>query len=183
MSTARDDPLSWDGDDDPTLQTSSAVADDEEAAPDPEPPATADDRASASAPAEPALPEGFTAVGKGSEKVGRIRSDGIVVPAGEPTPMGNVALIGTGILGGVYALFTIGWIVGGLRLQDVAFFLISPVAYVPAFWLAVLAPAIWFLTTWLLTRGSAVWVRFTWLVAGALLLVPWPFAMIGALGQ
>lgn len=94
-----------------------------------------------------------------------------------------MALVAYGIVGGIYLLFTIGWIVGGLRLQTVApALLVSPAAYVPFFWLAVLAPAIWFAATMLLTRTSAVWVRFVWLVAGIVLLVPWPFIMIGAVG-
>jgi hypothetical protein len=58
-----------------------------------------------------------------------------------------------------------------------------PAAYVPAFWLALLAPAIWFGVTLLLTRRAAAWQRWAWLIAGALLLVPWPFIMIGAIGQ
>ena len=52
-----------------------------------------------------------------------------------------------------------------------------------SFWLAVLAPALWFGTVFLLTRRSAGWVRVVWLVAGAILLVPWPFITVGAVGQ
>lgn len=174
VSTGRDDDaLSWDGDDDPTLHAG------EDRNPRPESAA----EVSANTPPDPALPSGFTAVGKGSEDVGRIEADGTVIAPGEPQPLGNTALIALGILGGVYALFTVGWVIGGLRLQDVAVFLVSPIAYVPAFWLAVLAPAIWFVTTYALTRHAATWVRFCWLAAGAVLLVPWPFIMIGAVGQ
>ncbi len=158
MSEPRDDDaLSWGGDDDPTLDVG--------------------------APA-PGLPEGFTAVGKGSDEVGRIDADGSVAPAGEPAPMGNAALVSLGILGGVYLLYTVGWIIGGLRLQVIAPALnLIPAAYVPAFWLAVLAPSIWFATALVLTRRSVTWLRFVWLAAGAVLLVPWPFIMIGAIGQ
>lgn len=159
-----DDALTWGGDDDPTLLQGS--------------PDQAADSSSA-----PALPDGYTAVGRGSERVGRITADGTVVAASEAPPMGNAMLIGLGIVGGVYALFTIGWIIGGLRLQGVAVFLISPVAYLPAFWLAVAAPAIWFATALALTRRSASWVRLVWLIAGAILLVPWPFVMTGSVGQ
>ncbi len=102
--------------------------------------------------------------------------------------MGNAALIALGVLGGVYLLYTIGWIVGGLRLQDVIPFLlpetaVARVAYAFALWIAVAAPAIWFSATVLLTRRSRSWVRFVWLAGGVVLLVPWPFAMIGAIGQ
>lgn len=158
MSTGRDDDaLSWEGDDDPTLDVGA--------------PATA-----------PALPEGFTAVGRGSADVGRIDEDGTVIPAGEPAPLGNALLVTLGVIGGVYALYVIGWIIGGLRLQGTANFLVSPVGYGGALWLAVAAPALWFATAYLLTRGSAPWVRIAWLVAGLALLVPWPFILVGAVG-
>lgn len=168
-----DDALSWEGDEDPTLDvgTSARV----------EPPARA---AASSRSAASVLPDGYTPVGKGSGDVDRADdADGHDAPA-EPAQLGNVALVALGILGGVYLLYTIGWIIGGLRLQVIApALLVSPVAYVPAFWLAVLAPAIWFSATLLLTRHSAAWLRFVWLAAGAVLLVPWPFIMIGAIGQ
>lgn len=167
MSTGRDDDdaaLSW-GDEDPTLDTGT--------------PATA---------VSPTLPDGYTAVGKGSAEVhGEADAPAVAEPPASATPasapLGNVALVSLGILGGVYLLFTVGWIIGGLRLQDVAVFLVAEAAYIPAFWVAVLAPAIWFGVTYLLTRRSAAWVRFAWLVAGAALFVPWPFIMIGAIGR
>lgn len=167
MSTGRDDDaLSWDGDDDPTLDVGTRPA------PDPEPAA------------EPlALPDGYTAVGRGSDEVGRIDADGTVTMPGEPAPLGNVMLVSLGILGGIYALFTIGWIIGGLRLEGTAQFLVSPVGYRFAFWLAVIAPALWFATVYLLTRLSKPWLRLVWLIGGLALLVPWPFVMIGAVGQ
>ena len=163
-----DDALSWGGDDDPTLDVGAPRA----------------------AAAEPTagLPEGYTAVGRGSELLTpdatsrHDDADGEAPDQAGPQ-VSNVALVAYGIVGGIYLLFTIGWIVGGLRLQTVApALLVSPAAYVPFFWLAVLAPAIWFAATMLLTRTSAVWVRFVWLVAGIVLLVPWPFIMIGAVG-
>jgi len=167
VSTGRDDDaLSWDGDDDPTLDVGTRPA------PDPEPAA------------EPlALPDGYTAVGRGSDEVGRIDADGTVTMPGEPAPLGNVMLVSLGILGGIYALFTIGWIIGGLRLGGVASFLVGDEAFVPFLWLAVAAPALWFGTTMLATRRAATWTRIVFLLAGAVLLVPWPFVMIGALGQ
>lgn len=83
------------------------------------------------------------------------------------------------MLGGVYLLYTIGWLVGGLRVQTVAGLLVSSTVSVPALVLAVAAPAVWFVTAYALTRNRATWVRFTWLAAGAVLLVPWPFSMLG----
>ena len=141
----------------------------------------------------PVLPPGWHAQGKGADRVGTTGepSSEATDAAGEepgsaptgPAALGNAALIGLGVLGGVYLLFTIGWIIGGLRLQKVATFLVSPIASVPAVWLAVLAPAIWFAVILWLTRRSRTWLRFVWLVAGAVLLVPWPFVLVGGVGQ
>ena len=130
-----------------------------------------------------ALPEGYTAVGKGSDDVGRVHADGSVTMPGERQPMGNATLITLGILGGVYLLYAIGWIVGGLRLQGRAEYLVTDIMYQASFWLAVLAPLLWFGTVFLLTMRSQPWVRFVWLIAGVALLLPWPFVLIGAVGR
>lgn len=161
MSTPDDEALSW-GDDDPTLHKGRPAAEES---------------------AEPALPDGFTAVGKGSDAVGRIEADGTVVMPGKKKPLGNGMLLTLGVLAGVYLLYTAGWIVGGLRLRQFSDFLVSPIAYVPAFILTIGAPAIWYLASFVLTRHSATWVRLSWLLAGALLLIPWPFIMVGAIGR
>lgn len=164
-----DDALSWSGDDDPTLDVGA-------------PRAAADEDTETDAPPV-ALPEGFTPVGRGSAEVGRLDADGTLVVEAEREPMGNAALISLGVFGGVYLLYAIGWIVGGLRLQGTAMFLVSAVAYQFGLWLAVLSPVFWFAAVLLLTRRSATWVRISWLLAGAALLVPWPFIMTGAVGQ
>jgi len=148
------DALHWDGDDDP----------------------------------RPVLPPGWHAKGKGADRVvttgGPAERPATTDTQTEDEPaLGSAGLVGVGVLGGVYLLFTIGWVVGGVRLQGVASFLVSPAASVPAVWLAVLAPAIWFATTLWLTRRSRTWLRFLWLAVGAVLLVPWPFALLGGVGQ
>lgn len=174
-----DDALTWDGDDDPTLDHGSG--------------AEGESDAPAAAPAATVgLPEGFTAVGKGSEilEVAGAPAEASADPdatadaaVAERAPMGNGALIAFGVLGGVYALYAIGWLIGGLRLQGRAQYLVLDVMFQGSLWLAVLAPLLWFATTFLLTRGSRAWVRFVWLAAGVVLLLPWPFVMIGAVGQ
>ncbi|KAF2415256.1 DNA polymerase III subunit gamma/tau [Microbacterium sp. B35-04] len=186
MTTGRDDDaLTWDGDDDPTLDVGAAAGTDvapEHAAPAPAP-------ASGQG-----LPKGYTAVGKGSDTLGsaaapRAASVEEPVPADGDTivterrHLGNGALVALGVLGGVYALYAVGWIIGGLRLQGRAQYLVLDVMYQGSLWLAVLAPVLWFVTTLLLTRRSRAWVRFAWLAVGAVLLLPWPFVMIGAIGQ
>lgn len=202
MTTGRDDDaLTWDGDDDPTLDLGASAGADETARPDaPRTSAEASGATShgassgATSPGA-ALPEGYTAVGKGSEAVAsaNARAEASVaaevaaeegVEAADQRPsLGNGALVGLGVLGGVYLLYAIGWLIGGLRLQGRAQYLVFDVMYQGSLWLAVLAPLLWFGTTFLLTRGSRAWVRFVWLAAGVVLLLPWPFVMIGAIGQ
>nr|WP_218853189.1 DNA polymerase III subunit gamma/tau [Microbacterium immunditiarum] len=176
--------MTWEGDDDPTLDVGAAAP--AGAEPEPEPDATK------------VLPEGFTAVGKGSEEFAKgADADETTALGGRETEvladretagaasasLGNAALIGLGVLGGIYLLYVIGWIVGGLRLRGTAQFLVSPVAYDVAMWLAAASPVIWFGAVYVLTRTSPLWVRFVWLAAGALLLIPWPFIMVGAIGR
>lgn len=162
------DAFSWDGDDDPTLVSGGR-----------------------STPASPDLPAGFTAVGKGSDRVRRSTRERSApgeaashdVAESDAARRGaDVALVALGVLAGVYALYTVGWIVGGMRLQNVAQFLVSPLASVPAVWLAVLAPALWFAGSIWFTRGRPLWQRFVWLIAGAVVLVPWPFVLVGTVG-
>ncbi|MFT4213413.1 MAG: DNA polymerase III subunit gamma/tau [Microbacterium sp.] len=159
-----EDALSWGGDDDPTLHPGARPA-----------PAHREHPV--------ALPDGFTAVGRGSDEVARLAADGTVVATGEWPALSNAMLVTLGVVAGAHALFTIGWVIGGLRLQGTAEFLVSPVGYRFAFWLAVTAPALWFATSYLLTRGAASWVSVLWLLGGLALLIPWPFIMIGAVGQ
>ena len=165
MSGGDDDALDW-GDDDPTLQS--------------RPP-------SAGAPST--LPVGYRAVGRGAERVADEPAD-TTLPAPEAVP-GNVALVATGVVAGIYVLLAIGWVIGGLRLAAVAPLLVAPGGGdVPgwsggnlvAVWLAVAAPALWFAVVMLGTRRSRPWLRWLLLATGALLLLPWPFIMVGASG-
>lgn len=154
MTSPSDDALSWDGDDDaaPSKDT--------------------------------ALPGGWNAVGKGSGDVGRIGSDGTIAPADaeESAGLSTAMLLILGVVGGVYLLYTVGWVIGGLRLGPLASFLVDDIVFVPWFVLAVAAPALWFLASWVLTRGRAAWIRVASLLVGVVLLVPWPFVTVGAVG-
>lgn len=160
MTSDADDALSWDGDEDGATQ-------------------------------KPVLPPGWNAVGKDSESVGTPDESPVDTAdesaSDEPAqsqsqPLSTPMLLLTGIVGGIYLLYTIGWIVGGMNVQGSALFLISGVMYQVALWAAVLAPALWFAAVWLLTRKSPSWVRVLGFLAGAALLVPWPFVMTGVVG-
>lgn len=131
-----------------------------------------------------ALPEGWNALGKGSDGVGRIEADGTITSAGASDRPGlsTAMLLLLGVVGGVYLLYMIGWAVGGMRLAPLASFLVDDVMFVPWVVLAIAAPALWFLATWVLTRGRAGWLRVAALLVGVVLLVPWPFVTLGVIG-
>lgn len=164
MSSDSDDALSWDGDDDaPTAP--------------PAPPKAKD----------AALPAGWKAVGKGSSDVEETADDADAVahPADlddEPAGLSTGMLLLLGVVGGVYLLYSIGWVIGGLRLRPLASFLVADAMFLPWFVLAVAAPALWFLASWVLTRGRASWIRIGVLLLGVILLVPWPFVTVGVIG-
>ncbi|GMA27942.1 hypothetical protein [Arenivirga flava] len=85
-------------------------------------------------------------------------------------------LVASGVLGGIYLLFTIGWVLSAR--QQPALDGLPGVMYVLGQWLAVAAPALWFGAALLLTRHRPAPVKLLWLVIGMLLLVPWPFILI-----
>lgn len=170
MTSDAEDALSWDGDEDGTVQNPAK---------------------------KPALPEGWNAVGKDSETVERAHADdgahegssvesastdSVESAPAESQPLSTPMLLLVGIIGGIYLLYTIGWVIGGLNLQGSALFLIPGVMYQVALWAAALAPALWFAAVWMLTRRTAGWIRVLGFLAGAVLLVPWPFVMTGVVG-
>ncbi|WP_040165118.1 hypothetical protein [Microbacterium gorillae] len=131
---------------------------------------------------EPELPRGWRAVGKGAESVETVGDE---VPRAEtrpgdglsavPTPAGNGALLGIGVLAGVYLLYAVGWFVAGNRLAIVGDALLyGQVTFTIVKWAAIVAPIIWYAVVFTLTLHSRTWVRFAWLIAGAVLLIPWP---------
>ena len=95
-----------------------------------------------------------------------------------PGQAGSVELVVLGLLGGVYLLYAIGWLIWAstppVELGD-------PVAqfmYGLGRWFAVLAPVLWFAAVlWLAAAHPRA--RLLWLVAGAVLLVPVPFLLRG----
>ncbi|GGH40002.1 DNA polymerase III subunit gamma/tau [Microbacterium album] len=170
MSSGDDEALSWDGDDDPTLAAPGSRArrgrDRED-----RPGDTAE-------PADPPSPDQPVATDPAPSHE--------PAPSREPAPMGNAALVSFGVIGGVYALYVVGWVLGGLRLRDrieTATGAVADMMFQGALWLAVLAPVVWFGTTVYLTRGGPLWRRFAGLVAGIVVLVPWPFVMVGVIGR
>ena len=160
MTSSRDDDaLGWAGDDDPTLVSGSTTTPERTDAP----------GAAAAGPgaAEPAsdLPAGWEVTG----------SPGGYVDAPEgKAPLSSPALVGLGILGGVYLLYTIGWFIGVSRLTNPPADVLTEFMFSLGTWLAIAAPAVWFASAYWLTRGKPRW-RWTWLILGVVLLAPLPF--------
>lgn len=160
-SDPEDDALNWEGDD--ALEARRPVVRRREPAPAAEQSASADAVREISGDRSPA-----TGVDDGDEE--------------EPSGIGTATLVMLGILGGVYLLYTIGWVIGGFGMQAKAMFMLPAPLYLASMWIAVLAPALWFIATLILTRGAKDWVRVSALVVGAALLVPWPFVVAGGGG-
>jgi hypothetical protein len=100
-------------------------------------------------------------------------------PSGDPLPpvTSGALLIALGIFCGIYALYTIGWFVSWQRFDYGATNLLDAVAFAAQQWLAIIAPEVWFTTVLLLTRRRKPATRLLWLVIGALVLIPWSFAL------
>lgn len=152
-----DDALSWDGDDDATLVTGGRAA---------RTPTAAD--AVRPSNQETELPTGWSSVGS----PGRVEAH----ETRDRPQTGSTALIVLGVLGGIYLLYTIGWIITATRLHASTTDAVSAFMATLGSWLAVLAPPAWFgLVFWLTRTGSRR--RIIWLVVGAIVLAPLPFVV------
>lgn len=143
-----DDALRWEGDDDPTLAPGWKTVGT---------PVPLDGAA-----AEP---------GETGERTDTSATDAAAQP-------GSAELVMLGVLGGVYLLYTIGWLITASRPAPA---LADPVAqfmYGFGSWFAVAAPALWFAAAlWLASQHRRA--RLLWLIAGAIVLVPVPFLLRG----
>ncbi|MFJ4252802.1 hypothetical protein [Microbacterium sp. NPDC090003] len=162
MTSDSDDALNWDGDDDASLARPAPVKREKIADGNPAP--VVEDRTAV--PVDDSVETSHDRAEEGEERA----------------PLSTAMLLTTGVVGGVYLLYSIGWVVGGLRLKPLANFFVADEMFLPWFVLAVAAPALWFLATWVLTRGRASWVRASLLLLGVVLLVPWPFVTVGVIG-
>lgn len=183
MSTPRDDDaLSWDGHDDPTLDVGDKPA----------PGSAAESVASEPLASEPLQPESAQPARESrlapSAEAETARHPEPAAEAVAPTddpdaehaaPLGNVGLVGIGMVAATFLLFAVGWLVAGLRLRGLGL----PIPDVTVLALTVgaaLAPLVWFVTVLALTRLWRTWQRFLLLILGIVLLVPWPFLSLGA---
>ncbi|WAB81793.1 hypothetical protein OVN18_01880 [Microcella daejeonensis] len=85
--------------------------------------------------------------------------------------------LATGILAGVYLMYSVGWILGIQLLSLTGPTLLIEIMYQFGEFLAIIASALWFATTIALTRDGRPAARLGWLALGTLVLVPWPFLL------
>jgi hypothetical protein len=158
VSTGRDDDaLSWDGDDDPTLDVGADAAP-RRATPHPAPSAP---RKNPAAPAQSSAP--------------------VDADDEAPAQLGNAGLVAIGMIAMAYIGFAVGWLIAGARLLAVEGLPVPATTLGALMVAAALGPLVWFGTVLALTRRSRTWLRFVWLIAGLVLFVPWPFLVTGAL--
>lgn len=154
-----DDALSWAGDDDPTL-----VA----AGPDTSLPREQTRDA-------PTVKQAEVSQGD-AVQAGAVQGDSM---SGQVA--GSVALIGMGVLGGIYLLYAVGWFIGVSRIGNPIADPLGQFMFSLGAWLAVVSPLVWFGATYWLTIDRPR-RRVLWLLLGVVLLAPVPFIYgVGAL--
>jgi len=104
-----------------------------------------------------------------------------VDPAAAAKPgSGSFLLVTYGILAGAYLIYTIGWLVPILthsRAENPD--LLGEVMVRVSQVLAIAAPAIWYGASLLLTRGRRPILRLLALLGGLVVLLPWPYLLLG----
>ena len=156
-ATPDDDALSWAGENDPTLSADGVTA-----RPDPA-------QGRAATPPTTANPATV------SEADG-----GDIAPAADGV-RGSAELVLTGILAGIYLLYTIGWFIGVGRITNPAGEPVAAFMFSLGTWLAVAAPAVWFGVSYALTDGRPR-IRLVCLILGVVLLAPVPFILGSGVG-
>jgi hypothetical protein len=169
-----DDALSWAGDDDATLAPgwkrvgapSSAAASE-----------TASDGA-VEASAAGVSAAGASAASTGATATGDAGSGGTGsgdAGSAASKQLGSVELVALGVLGGVYLLYTVGWLLTVIRTSAPGQSVVGDAMYGFGLWMSVLAPALWFSLVAALVKRPVL--RLVWLAVGAVVLVPLPFVL------
>jgi hypothetical protein len=126
---------------------------------------------------DPTLAPGWKTVGNPvpATDAGRAANEGDGESDADAAQTGSVELVVLGVLGGVYLLYAVGWLIVAVGTSPPGVSVVGDAMYALGLWLAVLAPALWYGLMLLATRRSRP--RLAWLVLGALVLVPLPFAL------
>lgn len=133
------------------------------------------------APAKPSRAERRAAKARTPEDDAPAAGDEEPEDEASATRFGAVAdgavLVSLGILGGIYLLYTVGWIISLQRLYYIATTALDQGAFEVQQYLAIAAPVAWFVAVIWFTRHRHPVARLIWLIIGAVLLVPWPFVL------
>jgi hypothetical protein len=145
MSTPEEDALSWVGDDD-RLTTGSPLSAKRDAG-------------------------GASSVKKPRSKTTPASTEA----ADEPQGLSSAALIGFGIFGGIYLLFSVAWLITALRNPTQIADVLGNAMFQFGLWFAVASPAIWFGAVLYLGKDKKVATRLLYLLLGVVILIPWPY--------
>ena len=175
-----DDALRWAGDDDPTLAPGSKAVGTPGRVND----ATraTDARTSADVTGDAAAPESGAAAAsdeaQGDATAGALATTGQRRSAAAAAQAGSAELVVLGVLGGVYLLYSIAWLIWATTPAPELGDPVAQFMFGLGRWFAVLAPALWFVAVLWLAAGRRR-ARLLWLIAGAVVLVPVPFLLRG----
>ena len=166
-----DDALRWEGDDDPTLAPGwKAVGS-------PAPLEGAQtDAAASGAPARTGGSDDTNGTATAGTATATSTAGDDEADAGGQA--GSAELVVLGVLGGVYLLYAVGWLIWATMPAPELGDPVAQFMFGLGRWFAVLAPVLWFGTVlWLTIERRRA--RLLWLIAGAVLLVPVPFLLRG----
>lgn len=97
--------------------------------------------------------------------------------AGRPQSVtSSLLLVSYGVLGGVYLIYTLGWLISIQRSMTSLPNLFDEIMFQFGEFLAIASPAIWFAAIFLLTGRRPI-IRLLLLMLGIVVLVPWPFVL------
>ena len=112
-----------------------------------------------------------------------VDSDAETAPESRQTP--GVLLVTYGVLGGIYLIYTFGWLLSLQRfigIRNISADPLTEIMFQFGAFLALASPALWFGAIFLLTRGQKPLSRLAWLLVGHIAVLPWPF-ILGAWAQ
>jgi hypothetical protein len=123
---------------------------------------------------------------EGASLSGSPEKSGEPTPVAEPTvvsePVENsgggvgdsIALVVTGVLAGIFLLFSVAWLITALRNPVQIADPLGNMMFQLGLWFAVAAGPAVFVAS-LIAGTNRLWLRFVCLAVGALVLIPWPY--------
>jgi hypothetical protein len=97
-------------------------------------------------------------------------------------PETSGALVGFGVFGGLYLLYTVAWLLTASTAYVSGVDTVLTLFVEVLRFLAILAPALWFTVVLWAARSSRTRTRLLWMLLGAVVLLPWPFLLTRSFG-